>query len=249
MPSVSTSAADLPPARPSATSAAPWAACLATVAKPVSTCTDAPAGIPVSRRASSSRTPATPATRPDRMTSRAAGRRDGKKRDRFDDTLEIRLTGEPIARCPWVRDRCGRRIRRASDGCDASGKQQAFRDRSDEKRDLSVQRSRATETERPRRSTGAVNDPSILDGDRRREGASQFELNEGDIPLAAAESLGLIVDRQRDGAHLIGGPHVDAVHLSVGRHRREVYDSRREGDWQGGAREHPHQRPEASDAA
>ena len=58
---------------PSATSAAPWAACLATFAKPASTCTGRPAITPASRRVSSSRTPATPASRPERITSQARG--------------------------------------------------------------------------------------------------------------------------------------------------------------------------------
>ena len=80
----------------------------------------------------------------------ARGRRgDGKSGGRLDDALEIRLTGEPIARCPRVCDRRRRGIRRAGDGGDAAGEQQAFRYGPGEKRDLAVQRSGAAKTERP----------------------------------------------------------------------------------------------------
>ena len=59
----------------------------------------------------------------------------------------------------------------------------------------------------------------------------------------------MLADGERNGAHLIGRSHVDAVHFTVRRHRREVNHPRREDDRQGRAREHPHQRAKAADAA
>ena len=73
MPSASTSAADSPPARPSASSAAPWAACLATVAKPVEHMHGGAgdyAGEPSRQLVAHA---GTRASRPDRITSRACG--------------------------------------------------------------------------------------------------------------------------------------------------------------------------------
>ena len=55
---------------------------------------------------------------------------------------------------------------------------------------------------------------------------------------------------ERGRAHLVRRAHVDAVHLSVRRHRREMHDAGREHDRQrANASEHPHQQPEAADAA
>ena len=49
--------------------------------------------------------------------------------------------------------------------------------------DLAVERAGAAQAERPRRSACAVDDASVLDGDRRRERAAQLEQDERDVPL------------------------------------------------------------------
>ena len=107
----------------------------------------------------------------------------------------------------------------------------------------------AAHAERSRCSAGPVHDPAVLNGDRRRERAAHLEQDERHVPLAAPAPLGVLAYGQRNGAHLVRGAHVDAVHLPVRRHRREVHDARGEDDRRGRAREHPHQRPESSDAS
>ena len=211
---------------------------------------DASAITPASRRANSSRTPATRASRPDRITSRASRRRHGECRHGLHRALDVRLPGEAAARA-CSEPRAPRPTRRA-------------RRRSSRRRRRTAG---ASMTEPARNATSPSSAPAartpsgpdvppapstiaaVLDGDRRRERAAQLEQDERDVPLAAPAPLGLLAHGERGGAHLVRGAHVDAVHLPVRRHRREVHDARREHDRHRGAREHPHQRAEPADAA
>ena len=117
------------------------------------------------------------------------------------------------------------------------------------KRDLAVERAGAAQPSGPDVPPAPSTMRAALDRNRRRKRAAQLEQDERDLPLAAPTPLGLLVNGERGRAHLVRRAHVDAVHLPVRRHRREVHDAGREHDRRGGAREHPHQRPEAADAA
>ena len=82
-----------------------------------------------------------------------------------------------------------------------------------------------------------------------RERAAQLEQDERHVLLAACAPVAVLAERQRHGAHLVGGAHVDAIHLAMGRHRRQVDDAGREHDRHRRARQRAHQRAESADAA
>ena len=65
---------------------------------------------------------------------------------------------------------------------------------------------------------------------------------------AIARAAGLVGDRARGRAHLVGGPEVDPVVLAVARNRRQVDDARAEHDRQPAAGERSQQRAHPADA-
>src|SRR5262245_11043078 len=60
--------------------------------------------------------------------------------------------------------------------------------------------------------------------------------------------IGLLADGKRGGTHFVGRAHVNPVHFSMRRDRREVHDAGHEHDWQPRVRKRPEERPEPFDA-
>ena len=67
-----------------------------------------------------------------------------------------------------------------------------------------------------------------MHGQRGREEPAELEEHERGAVRREPEAAGLIPDAERGDAHLVGGAHVDAVHLPVGRDGVEVDDARQE---------------------
>ena len=151
MPNASTSAADLPPASPSASSAAPWAACLPHRRNPRARVPTRAAITPASRRVNSSRTPAHVRQPAGKHHLARMRHRDGECRHRLYRALDVRVPCKATAGARQGRERLGRRGGRAGDRRDASAEQQALRDGAGEKRDFTVERARSAHAQRLRK--------------------------------------------------------------------------------------------------
>ena len=90
---------------------------------------------------------------------------------------------------------------------------------------------------------------AALDRDRRGERAAHLEQDERHIPRGGAAPLDLFADGERRGAHLVRRAHVDAVHLTMRRHRLQVDDPRRQNHRRREPGEQPYQRAEAADTS
>ena len=214
--SASTSAADVPPARPSASSAAPCAACLATAANPVEH-VDRDAGHHAGKPSRQFVAHAGHAGQPSGQHHLArARRRDGERGHRLDGALDVRVPRErgrgrsPATRATRPTRRACRRSSRRRRGT-AVASRRSRRETRPRRRARRPRACPAARTMPPAPSTigpcstarAAVNAPP-----------SSSRMNETSRSRQPRRSR-LLADGERRRAHLVRGAHVDAIHLAV----------------------------------
>jgi len=96
------------------------------------------------------------------------------------------------------------------------------------KRDLAIEGTRRTRSQRSRRASDAIDDASAIDGNGRRECATKLEEHEGHSFQTALESCRLLLQGEHHRAQFVRGAHVHTVHLAMVGHRRQMNDTRRE---------------------
>ena len=205
---------------------------------------------PARRWPSASATAGTRPTRPESSTSRAPGATTRSAATSF-AAASIRASQATRARASWAARTAqllGRQIRGARDEGGPAREQRRLPHPAEGVCDLAVERAERPIAQAAGAAADPVDDSAAIDGQRGREEAAQLEEHEGGLLRGEAEATALVPDAERGDAQLVGGAHVDAVHLPVSRDRVEVDDGRQEdGRETAGAHQLDH-RPESADA-